>query len=173
MQKNNYKDISCISLIGMPGVGKSTLGLALANLFEFIHVDTDYILESLYGVSLQTIADNLSKNKFLDLESENLQKLRIEKAIISTGGSVVYRDKGMQALKELGPIVFLSAELDLILKRIALNPKRGLAIAPNQTIEDLYNERMALYTKYADYTIHIDAKRTPESLAYEIYKLFT
>ncbi len=169
----NIKEISCISLIGMPGVGKSTLGLALASLFDFYHVDTDYILESLYGVSLQTIADNLTKDKFLDLECENLEKLRIEKAIISTGGSVVYRDSGMQSLKKLGPIIFLSADLDLILKRIALNPQRGLAIDPNQTIEDLYYERMALYNKYADYTIIIDPKRTPESLAYEIYKLFT
>ncbi len=168
----NQKDISCISLIGMPAVGKSTVGLALANLFEYYHVDTDYILEALYGVSLQRITDNLSKEQFLDLESENLEKLRLEKAIISTGGSVVYRDIGMQSLKALGPIVFLSADLDLILKRIASNPQRGLAINPDQTIEDLYHERMELYAKYADYTIFIDPKRSVEAIAYEIYKLF-
>ncbi len=159
---------SCITLIGMPGVGKSTVGLELAKELAFYHVDTDYIIESIYGVPLQKIADKLTKEEFLDLEGEVIEKLNLKKIVISTGGSVVYRESAMQALKKSGLCIFLSAPLDLILERIAENPDRGLAIAPNQTIEDLYNERQELYTKYADLTIHTDKNSTLDGVIKEI-----
>ncbi len=171
-QSLTLNDHACISLIGMPGVGKTSTGSQLAQLFSFVHLDTDYIIESIYGVELQTIADNLTKNEFLDLESEVLEKLYVKKALLSTGGSVVYRDLGMHKLKSLGPCIFLKANLDLILERIALNPDRGLAIAPGQTIEDLYNERMELYSRYADYTIEVTRDKNVQEVAEEIYSLF-
>ncbi len=168
----SLNDYSCISLIGMPGVGKTTTGIQLAKLFSFVHLDTDYLIESIYGVELQTIADNLTKNEFLDLESEVLEKLNVKRALLSTGGSVIYRDLGMHKLKQLGPCIFLKADLDIILDRIALNPDRGLAIAPGQTIEDLYNERMELYSKYADYVVNVTRDKDVKKVVQEIYALF-
>ncbi len=163
---------ACITLIGMPGVGKSTVGTTLSKLIAFAPLDSDYLIEALYGVHLQAIADKLTKDEFLDLEAEVVQKIRVNRAVIATGGSVVYREKAMQHLKTLGPVILLSAELDLILERIALNPDRGLAIAPNQTIEDLYQERMNLYTKYADHTVIIDKNSTARESANKIINFF-
>ncbi len=157
-----------ITLIGMPGVGKSTIGNALAKLIAFAPLDSDYLIEALYGVNLQEVADRLTKEQFLDLEAEVVSKIRVNRTVIATGGSVVYRDNAMQHLKSMGPCVFLSAPLDLILERIALNPDRGLAIGPNQTIEDLYEERKALYTKYADFIVEVDRNSTPSSVATSI-----
>ncbi len=156
----------------MPGVGKSTISVALAKRIAFMPIDCDYLIEALYGVCLQDIADRLTKEAFLDLEAEVVQKIRINRAVLATGGSVIYREKSMEHFKSLGPCVFMSAPLDLILERIALNPDRGLAIGPNQTIEDLYNERMELYTKYADATIYIDRNSTPKSIVDEIISIY-
>ncbi len=145
----------CITLIGMPGVGKSTVGLALAKHLDWAFVDTDYVIESHYGVQLQSITDSMSKEKFLDLEGHMVSKLRLFRSVIATGGSVVYREAAMAHLRSLGPIVYLQAPLPLILERIARNPQRGIAIAPGQTIEDLFEERAALYTKYAQCTLEV------------------
>ncbi len=144
----------CITIIGMAGSGKSTLGHALAQRLNFAFVDTDHLMESAYGVPLQTIADALSREEFLDLEGRVVGSLRMGRAVISTGGSVVYRDAAMQHLRTLGPIVTLDAPLSVIEERISVKPDRGLVIAKGQTIADLYNERCALYNKYAD--IHCD-----------------
>ncbi len=145
----------CITLIGMPGIGKSTVGLALAKDLDWAFVDTDYIIESLYGVPLQKVTDAMSKEEFLDVEGQVIQSLRLFRTIIATGGSVIYREEAMAHLRSLGPVVYLHAPLDLILERIARNPQRGIAIAPGQTIEDLFEERAALYTKYAQCSLDV------------------
>ncbi len=163
----------CLTLIGMPSVGKSTAGHHLARELNFAPLDTDYVIEALYGVNLQQVTDSLSKDEFLDLESEVICKIDVKRTIISTGGSVVYRDACMQHLKKMGPCIFLSAPLDLLLERISRHPDRGIAIAPGQTIEDLYEERMQLYTKYADYTIEVDNTTSPTSIAENIINHFS
>lgn len=142
-------DKTCVSIIGMAGAGKSSVGQALAARIGWAHVDVDYLIEATYGVSLQTIADTLDKERFLDVEARVLQSLRMQRAVVSTGGSVVYRPEAMRTLASLGAIVYLDVPLPLILERIARNPDRGLAIAPGQTIEDLFHERQALYTQWA------------------------
>ncbi len=145
-----------IILIGMAGVGKSTIGAALAQLLGWAFVDTDHILEAQYGTRLQNIADALTKDEFLDLEARMMDQLFLHRTVIATGGSVVYRETGMAALKKLGPCVHLHAATPTILARIAHNPERGLAIAPGQTIEDLIAEREELYNQYADYTVNAE-----------------
>lgn len=144
----------CIAIIGMAGSGKSTLGQALAARLGYAFVDTDNLMEAAYGAPLQAITDAISGEDFLDLEGRFVSSLRMGRAVISTGGSVVYRDAAMQHLRSLGPIVSLDAPLRVIQERIALKPDRGLVIAEGQTIEELYNERSALYNRYAD--IHCD-----------------
>ncbi len=172
MQKINLSPETCIIFIGMPSAGKTTLAKLLAQKMDYAYLDTDHAIEALYGVNLQKITDVLSKDAFLDLEAEVISKLHLSHTIISTGGSAIYREYAMQYLKSLGPCVFLSAPLDLLLERIALNPDRGIAIAPGQTIEDLYNERMELYNKYADITIKVDYDTSPEFLVNEILSYF-
>lgn len=147
----------CITLIGMPGVGKSTVGHALARRLEWGFVDTDHLIESVYGTVLQNIADALDKETFLDVEATVVASLRARRIVVATGGSVVYRAAAMEQLRAMGPVVHLEAPLPLILERIARNPERGLAIAPGQTIEDIFHERQALYTQYAVCNIPVEA----------------
>ncbi len=143
----------CISVIGMAGAGKSTIGRALAERLEWAHVDTDFLIESAYGARLQDIADALGKEAFLDVEAQVIGSVRIQRAVLSTGGSAVYRPEAMQYLTSLGPVVYLDVPLEVILERIARKPDRGLAIAPGQTVEDLFREREILYRQWATCTV--------------------
>ncbi len=143
---------SCIVLIGMAACGKSTVGRELAASIGLAHLDTDNILEATYGACLQDISDALGKDAFLNMESSVICSLNLRRTVISTGGSVVYREKTMKRLSELGPIIHLDVPLPIILERIARKPDRGLAIAPGQTIEDLFRERELLYRHWAEYS---------------------
>ena len=133
----------CVTLIGMAGAGKSTVGRAVAERLGWAYVDTDHLIESTYGARLQDVTDALDKERFLDVEARVIQSLRMQRAVLATGGSVVYRPEAMRYLTSLGPVVFLDVPLPLILERISRKPDRGLAIAPGQTVEDLFREREA------------------------------
>lgn len=143
----------CVSLIGMAAAGKSTIGRELAALIGWPQLDADNAIEAMYGARLQQVADSLEKEPFLDMEGEVISRLKVCRCIISTGGSAVYRQKAVDHLKTLGPVVHIAVPLPIILDRIARKPERGLAMAPGQTIEDLYNERMGLYEAAADFTV--------------------
>lgn len=142
-------DGQCLTLIGMAGAGKSTVGRAVADLLGWAYVDTDYLIEATYGARLQDVTDALDKETFLDVESRIILSLRMQRTVLATGGSVVYREEAMRCLTALGPVVFLDVPLGVILERIARKPDRGLAIAPGQTVEDLFRERESLYRRWA------------------------
>lgn len=146
----------CITLTGMPGAGKSTVGLALAQLLGWSLVDTDHLIEAVYGVPLQAVTDALSKEAFLDVEAQVVQSVRMFRTVLATGGSVVYRDAAMRHLRSLGPVVYLDVSLPVIEERIARKPDRGLAIGPGQSIQDIFEERQALYVRYAQCRIEAD-----------------
>ncbi len=158
-----------ISIIGMAGAGKTTVGKALAHSLGWAHADTDHLIEAVYGTSLQAVTDSMSKDEFLDVEAATIMRINSRRTILSTGGSVIYRDAAMQHLASLGPIMYIDVPLPLILERIARKPDRGLAIAPGQTIEDLFNERKALYTKYAHFTVAAE-KLSPHQCANAMIK---
>ncbi|SBV97781.1 Shikimate kinase [uncultured delta proteobacterium] len=139
----------CIVLIGMAASGKTTVGRELASLIGWAHMDTDHLIEAFYGCRLQQITDSMTKEEFLDLEATIIQSLTVGSVVISTGGSVVYRQETMDFLAGLGPLIHIDVPLPIILARIARKPDRGLAINPGQTVEDLYNERQELYRKAA------------------------
>lgn len=160
-------DGCCVTIIGMAGAGKTTVGRELARQMDWAHVDTDSLIEATYGTVLQNVADSMSKEAFLDVEAGVICRIGAKRAVLSTGGSVVYRAEAMRHLASLGPVIYLDVSLPLVLERIALNPDRGLAIAPGQTIEDLYNERKALYESYQDFTLAADAL-TPEECGHAI-----
>lgn len=150
---NTISEHLCISIIGMAAAGKTRIGAEIANILGWPHVDADHLIEAAYGARLQCITDLMSKDEFLDLEGKIIQGVRLERTILSTGGSVVYREESIEHLKKLGPILYIDVPLPIILERIVRKPDRGLAIAPGQTIEDLFNERQALYRKAAQVTV--------------------
>ena len=152
----------CISLIGMAASGKTTIGREVAAMIGWAHMDTDHLIESFYGCRLQQVTDSMTKEAFLDLEAEIIQGLSVGNMVISTGGSVIYRQETMNFLTTLGPIIHIDVPLPIILARIARKPDRGLAINPGQTIEDLYLERQELYHKTSN--VRFEGSEAPASL---------
>jgi shikimate kinase len=148
----------------MAGAGKSTTGRQLARLLDWKLVDTDLLIESVYGVPLQVLTDKLGKDAFLDVEATVVCSIRAHRVVLATGGSVVYREKAMAHLHSLGSVVYLDVPLPVIRERIARNPLRGLAIAPGQSVEDLFRERETLYARHADCAISADGL-SPEACA--------
>ena len=147
------KKPSNIVLIGMPGSGKSTVGIILAKLTSRDFVDTDVLIQTSQGRTLQDIVDAEGYMAFREIEERILTKLDCANHVIATGGSVVYSHVAMTHLKSNGVVVFLKVELPILESRIHDFATRGLAKRPEQSIEDLFEERFVLYTKYADVTI--------------------
>jgi len=154
----------------MAGAGKSTVGRQLARLLAWKLMDTDQLIEAVYGVPLQAITDKLGKEAFLDTEATVICAIKAHRVVLATGGSVVYRRNAMTHLHSLGSVVYLDVPLPVILERIARNPSRGLAIDPGQSVEDLFNERKDLYTHYADGTIDAGGL-APEACAKAVLEL--
>lgn len=167
--RQDHKNLPCVILIGMPAAGKSTIGEKLAQKLGWAFIDSDKLLEALYGTRLQNITDALGKEAFLDTECEIIRSIRANRCVISTGGSVVYRDAAINHLTQLGPICHIQLALDKIIERIQLNPERGIAIAPGQSIEDLFREREALYKKAAQLKCDTNSKN-PDQCVAEIMK---
>lgn len=143
----------CITFIGMAGAGKTTVGRMVARALGWAFVDSDHIIEAAFAAPLQRVADAMPKEAFIDMEAEIVGSLRLCRAVIATGGSVIYRQSTMEHLAKLGPIVYLEVPMKVILERIARNPDRGLAIAPGQTLEELFLEREELYRRYATISV--------------------
>ena len=150
-----------VSLIGMPGSGKTTIGLQLAEQLEYQFLDTDHLLENTYSRSLQSLLDEYGYLGLRDLESNILKTLTYQKAIISTGGSAVYSEEGMAILKEISHVVFLRIEFNEVFTRINNFSERGISKPQHQSLQDLYFERELLYQKYAD--LIIDNNKTSPS----------
>ena len=147
-----------VILIGMPGCGKSCMGKTLSKKLKMKVVDADRIIERRDGRKLQQIIDEDGLDAFKTLEEQTLLSINGDNIIISTGGSAIYYPSAMEHFKKIGKIVYLYCSLKTIKARIGDFSKRGVALRPGQTIEDLYNERCSLYEKYADITIDCDGK---------------
>jgi len=147
------KNPSNIVLIGMPGSGKSTVGIILAKLTSCDFVDTDVLIQISQCRTLQDIVDTEGYMALREIEERILLKLDCFDHVIATGGSAVYSHAAMTHLKSNGVVVFLNVELPILNSRIHDFATRGLAKRPEQSIEDLFEERFVLYTKYADVTI--------------------
>jgi shikimate kinase len=143
---------SNIVLIGMPGSGKSTVGVILAKMASLDFVDTDILIQRA-GKSLQEIIDADGYLVLRRIEEEVLLKLDCCDHVIATGGSAVYSPAAISHLKEDGVIVFLDVDIETLQSRIRNYETRGLAKRPDQTLEELFAERLALYREYADITI--------------------
>jgi shikimate kinase len=161
------KTRSNIILIGMPGAGKSTVGVILAKLAALQFVDTDLLIQTSQKRTLQDIVDTDGYKALRQIEAEVLLKLTVHDSVIATGGSAVYSDKAMAHLKSDGIAVFLDVPLTVLESRIRNYRTRGLAKDPAQNFSDMFQERSALYAQYADITLN-PAHLTPEEISARI-----
>ncbi len=145
-----------VSLIGMPGAGKSTVGVLLAKRLGWDFLDTDLLLQRRHGMLLQGLLDRLGNERFLDTEAELVAGLDCRSTVIAPGGSVVLRELGARRLKELGPVIYLDLPCAGLVRRLGNLATRGVTLAPGQSLEDLYAYRRPFYEKYADLTVNAD-----------------
>lgn len=147
-----------IVLIGMPGCGKSTLGVLLAKALGLDFVDTDLLIQNRTGKLLYKIVEEYGKEAFLDIERDAIASLDCTGCVIATGGSAVLREKAMEHLKSNGVIVYLSLPYNAVEHRIKNIKTRGIAFGKGETLKDLYNERIPYYERYGDITLNCEGK---------------
>ena len=144
---------SNIILIGMPGAGKSTIGVILAKLTSRNFVDTDVLIQTSRGCTLQGIVDTDGYAVLRIIEEGVLLGLSVRNCVVATGGSAVYSDSAMAHLKSDGLVIFLDVDLPTLESRIRDISTRGLAKRADQSFAEMFRERMTLYSRYADITI--------------------
>lgn len=149
-------------LIGMPGAGKSTVGVVLAKKLGFSFLDSDLVIQEREGKVLHEIISEKGLDGFLQVEEEVNASLLVSRCVIATGGSVIYGEKAMKHLKDIGKIVYLQLPCEEIAERLGDLNQRGVALKEGQSLEALYEERIPLYEKYADMTIACKQKMLRE-----------
>lgn len=156
-----------IVLIGMPGVGKSTIGVILAKVLGYSFLDADLLIQEQEGKLLREIIEEKGTDGFIEVENRVNASIRAERAIIATGGSVVYGKEAMEHLKEIGRVVYLKVSYAILEKRLADIKGRGVVLKEGQTLETLFEERSKLYEQYADIEVSeegLDVEQTVEKL---------
>lgn len=144
---------SNLIFIGMPAVGKSTVGVVVAKQLGMQFIDTDLLIQKQEKRLLREIIADVGEEGFLKIENQVNQEVDAENAVISPGGSIVYCEEAMKHFKEIGTVVYLKASYQTIKKRIRSPKKRGVVLKEGQSFRDLYNERVKLFEKYADITV--------------------
>ena len=153
-----------VILIGMPGCGKSTVGVVLAKRLGFRFADTDLIIQEKSGRLLQEIIDDCGSQALLELEQEVLTDWGGDNTVVATGGSAVYSDKGMAHLRENGTAVYIKLSLEQVKGRLDNLEKRGVAGAEDHSLAELYNERTPLYERYADTVVEADSMTIEQTI---------
>ena len=154
-----------VVLIGMPGAGKSTVGVVLAKKLGYRFMDSDLVIQDKTGKMLHEIIAEQGTDGFLKVEEEINASLDCHRTVIATGGSVIYGPKAMEHLREIGNVVYLRLSLDAIAERLGDLNERGVALKDGQALQDLYNERVPLYEQYADITMDCEQKMIREIVA--------
>lgn len=160
---------SNIILIGMPGAGKSTVGVVLAKKLGYRFIDSDLVIQEKYGKLLYQLIEERGEAGFLMLENEINASITAEGAVIATGGSAVYGKEAMRHFREIGQIVYLKLPFEELEQRLGDLHERGVVLKKGYTLRDLYEERIPLYEKYADITIACEGKDI-RSVMEEIYE---
>ena len=160
-----------ITLIGMPGAGKSTLGVVLAKILGYQFLDSDLLIQKEEKRRLSEIIEKEGIEGFISIENRVNASIKAEKTVIATGGSVVYCEDAMKHLKSIGKIVYLKLSFEAVSKRLGDLKGRGVVLKENQTLKDLYAERVPLYEKYADLVVDEEGKNLEESLQAVLDKL--
>ena len=156
-----------IVLIGMPGAGKSTVGVVLAKRLGYRFVDSDLVIQEAKGMLLHEIIEERGIEGFLAVENEINASLNVRRSVIATGGSVIYGKEAMAHLGENGTVVYLKLPYEAIKKRLGDLNERGVTVKEGQTLLDLYEERIPYYEKYARITIDCENKMIRDVVAEE------
>ncbi len=144
---------SNIVLIGMPGAGKSTVGVLLAKRLGLSFLDTDVLIQAACGKSLRDLIDERGMAGFCQIERDYVRGIQVAHTVIATGGSVVYYDDAMQRLQAGGRVVYLQLPLEELRRRVDDLNARGVVLEPGQTLESLYEKRRPLYERWAQVTV--------------------
>lgn len=162
MGKNN------IILVGMPGCGKSTVGVVLAKAMGYSFIDTDILIQKREGMLLHDIISCRGAEGFIQLENEVNASVNAESSVIATGGSAVYGTEAMRHLQSIGIVVYIRLPLEDILQRvgdIGRASKRGVVMRQGQDLSDIYAQRTPLYEKYADITVDVSGISLKDTVA--------
>lgn len=160
-----------IVLTGMPGAGKSTVGVVLAKVIGYEFIDSDLVIQKEDGRLLKDIIEQDGNEGFLAIEERINSGINASHAVIATGGSAVYGEKAMKHFAETGTVVYLKASYETVASRLSNLHGRGVAIRQGQTLLDLYNERAVLYERYSDFDIDIDGLSIEETVAAILRKI--
>ena len=156
-----------IVLIGMPGVGKSTIGVILAKILGYQFIDADLVIQERHRKLLKDIIAEKGIDGFIQVENEVNYSLNPKNTVIATGGSVVYGKEAMEHLSEIANVVYLQLNLQELTKRLGNLKNRGVVLRDGQTLKDIYDERVPLYEKYADIIVdeyHCTIEQTVEKV---------
>lgn len=156
---------SNIVLIGMPGAGKSTLGVVLAKILGMDFVDGDILIQNQVGNTLQKIIDAQGVDGFLQVENDVLAAVDVRDTVISTGGSAIYSDEAMRHLTEIGTVVYLDVSLEELRTRLGSLHERGVVMRKgvSMSLDEIFEERGPLYSKYAEVTLQTDGLTVREA----------
>lgn len=153
-----------IILIGMPAVGKSTVGVVAAKRLGYEFIDTDLLIQKQEDKLLCEIIEEKGTEGFLEIENQVNRDVDVTHAVIAPGGSVVYCEEAMEHFKKIGTVVYLQASFETIDTRLKNAKNRGVVLKDGQTLKDLYEERVVLFEKYADITVSEDGLKQDETI---------
>lgn len=154
-----------VILIGMPGVGKSTVGIVLAKVLGYDFIDSDLLIQKAEGRLLWQIMRDVGNEEFNRIEERVNSGICADRSVIATGGSVIYGPRAMEHLRSIGTVVYLEADCATLAGRLGDLTRRGVVFRPGQGLADLYQERTPLYRKYAHITIQAGDQTVPETVA--------
>jgi shikimate kinase len=152
-------------LIGMPASGKSTVGVILAKVIGYDFIDSDILIQREEGMRLAEIIEEKGIDGFIEVENRVNASLQASRSVIATGGSAVYGEEAMMHLREIGAIIYLQVDFDVIQRRLRNIRQRGVVLRKGQTLRDLYEERCELYEKYADLIVREGSGEIEEVVA--------
>ncbi|MBQ8134716.1 MAG: shikimate kinase [Clostridia bacterium] len=155
-----------IVLIGMPGCGKSTVGVVLAKATGYRFLDSDLVIQEMDGRLLSEIIEQEGLDGFNRIENDINSKIKAERTVIATGGSVIYGKEAMAHLKEIGVVVYIRLPFEEITHRLGDLAKRGVSIKDGQTLQELFDERVPLYEKYADIIVDEEGRTISQTALY-------
>ena len=147
-----------IVLIGMPGAGKSTLGVVLAKIMNYDFLDADLVIQQQCDRTLQRLIDSCGPEGFIEVENQILKGIECEGSVLATGGSAVYSDEAMKHLADIGTVVYLQIDFDTLQERLADFSERGVVMRNGEgmSLQDLYDERRPLYEQFAEVTVDVN-----------------
>lgn len=161
-----------ITFIGMPGAGKSTVGVVVAKLLCMTFIDADLLIQSKEKKRLSKIIEEVGNEQFLKIENQVISNINVHNSVISTGGSAIFGKEAMEHLKRISTVVYIKVPYETLEKRLKNLKRRGVVLEEGQTLKDVYDVRTPLYEKYADITVEGSNDVDIQDLAIKIAEYF-